>query len=82
MKGRSKRGKVRGLTKNQARKAAYAARAKSDQEARRQSGTVGKHVLKRAKSRKVCTRVHRHPCGNPACREYYNHIPGQGIYPR
>ena len=81
MKGRSKRGKVRGLTRNQARKAAYAARSKAEQEVRRQSGVVGKHVRK-ASARKVGTRVHRHPCGNPACRECYYRIEGRGIYRR
>lgn len=82
MKGRSKKGGARGLTKNQARKAAYAARAKADQEARRQAGVVGKHVRKHASRRVVGSRTHRVPCGNPACRGCYIRIPGQGIYPR
>jgi len=76
MKGRSKRGKIRGLTKNQSRKAAYAATAAADREARRQTGMVA------STTKQIHTHVHRRPCGNPACRGCYTRLVGQGIYVR
>ena len=65
-KGRSKIGVVRGMTRNQKRKKAYADKAASG---RNQKGT-GKHAA--AKSRRrvriVGTAVHVRPCGNHACK--------------
>lgn len=68
-KSRSRLGsKKAGSTRNQKRKAAYAALAAEQQ--RSNSSGPGKHA--RAKARRavklVGTRVHRRPCGNHACK--------------
>lgn len=67
---RSKLGaKAAGLTKNQKRKAAYAAKAKTEQTERRQ-GKLGKHIQRKSAraARLVGSAKHFVPCGNHACQ--------------
>ena len=75
MKGRSRLGAKRGLTKNQKRKAAYAAKAAH------QMGSNVRHTKIRRASRLVGMAVHRVPCGNVACRLCFHRVMGQGVYP-
>ncbi len=71
---RSKLGKKKGMTRNQKRKAAYAAKATEDAKHRREAGGgVGKHVVKKKTTRLVGTRQgHRAglhiDCPNIGCR--------------
>ena len=70
---RSKLGKKKGMTRNQKRKAAYAAKAAEDAKHRRDAGLVGKHLVKKKKVRLVGSRMgHRSglpiDCPNIGCR--------------
>lgn len=71
---RSKLGKKKGMTRNQKRKAAYAAKAAEDAKHRREAGGgLGKHLVKKKVVRLVGTRQgHRAglpiDCPNIGCR--------------
>ena len=61
-----------GSTRNQRRKAEYA--AKAGEEWRRRSGPSA------SRARLVGTRGAHVDCGNPACRKCFVHVAGVGIY--
>jgi len=60
-----------GMTRNQRRKAEYAAKAGQEWKKKNDSGS---------KVRLVGARGPHVSCGNPACTKCFIHIPGRGIY--
>ena len=69
------RKKYGGLTKNQKRKADYAARANNNDNTK-----AGKHLMKKKIVKIVGRRGPHEMCGNIACQKCFYHNPNGGIY--